>query len=222
MFNRKSDYPQKFDDFAKQNNLTFPPAKRNTYTSTLKKFVKCVKATNKKCWGTECGDLSHYFDVLTHLKMKEGCRLEYITYGDSCWGARPLIDFSNIVIDKSPEGAWEAVLLINLGGQFNLQRHAGYSQCCIAGSWQDFYRGWPADEVSGRQVCAETDMKTLSTWDISPKVEMNDDETATVYYCIFNAWDGFRQVSQCVHFDTGELDEPVLLEYLSYCCRVMF
>ena len=223
MFLKPTNLPRSFDEFAKQNNLYFPPTKRNVYTASLNKFDKCVKEMNKKCSEyTLKGDLSHYFKILTHLKMKDQCHLEYETFGDCFFGSKPMINLDNIIIDKSPEGAWEAVLLFALGDQFNLTRHAGYSQLCIVTSWRKFYNGYPADEVSGKTVCAEADMKTLSTWDITPKVEMNDDETATVYYCIFNAWNGFKQISQRVHFDTGVLEDPVTLANIPYSCGIIF
>lgn len=220
MFPEKTNYPRSLDEFAKQNNLYFPPAKRNVYSAKLEQFVKCVKAENAKK-PMPCGDLSHYFDVLTHLKPKEQRPLQYWTIGDHL-GSEPIIDVSNIVIDKSPEGAWEAVLLFTLGNQFHLGWHAGYSQICIVTSWRKFYLSRPADEVSGKRVCAEADMKTLSTWDVTPKVEMNDDETATVYYCVCSAWHGFKQISQRVHFDTGKLDDPVTLEHVPYDCGILF
>ena len=205
-----------FDEFAKKNNLNFPPDKYTVYEATLDKFIKCIGPKDKSV-----GDLSHYFKVLTHLKMKEKCRLKYEIIGDS-FASKPMINLDNIIIDKSPEGAWEAVLLSVLGDQFNLIWHAGYSQRCIVTNWRKFYNGRPADEVSGKRVCTEVDMKTLSSWDITPKVEINDDETATVYYCIFNAWNGFRRVSQRVHFDTGKLEKPVTLEQFYYNCRIRF
>lgn len=223
MFSDRTNYPHNFDEFAKQNNLQFPPAQCSVYSTTLDKFVQCVKATGKAYPADQAGgDLTHYLDVLTHLKMKDQCRLEYKTYGDRSYGSMPMIPLNNIIIDKSPEGAWEAVLLFLLGNQFNLTRHAGYSQLCIVSCWQKFYNGRPADEVSGKSVCAEADMKTLSAWDITPKVEINSDETATVYCCVFNAWHGFKQISQRVHFDSGTLEDCITLAHVPYCCRVMF
>lgn len=222
MFSDRTDYPRSFDEFAKQNNLNFPPAERTVFTDTLDKFIRCVKATGKNHpMDTFCGDLSHYFKVLTHLKMKDQYCLTYKTFGDIFGDSKPEISFDNIMIDKSPEGAWEAVLLFALGDQFNLTGHAGYSQLCIVTDWRKFYSSRPADEVSGRSVCAEADMKTLSTWDIAPKVEINDD-TATVYYCVFSAWYGFSKISQRVHFDTGVLDSPVTLAHVPYDCGIIF
>lgn len=218
-----TDCPNSFEEFVKQNNLKFPDTQHNVYTDTLEKFVKCVKMTGKKHPANELsGDLSHYFDVLSHLRMKENFRLEYEIVGDRLWGSKPMINLDNIIIDNSPEGAWEAVLLFALGNQFNLTWHAGYSQLCIVASWQKFYSGRPADEVSGNRVCAEADMKTLSTWNITPKVEINDDETATAYYCVFSAWYGFSQISQRIHFGTGVLEDPVTLAHVPYNCGIMF
>lgn len=217
------DYPDSFDEFAKQNNLNVPPKTHSIYTVTLEKFIQCVKATGEKYPANEpCGDLSHYLDVLTHLKMKDQCRLEYETFGDRFYGTTPAISLVNIIIDKSPEGAWEAVLLSELGNQFNLTRHAGYSQRCIVTSWREFYNGRPAAEVCGKIVCAQADMNTLLTWDITPKVEINNDETATVYYCVFNAWSGFKQVSRRVRFDTGAVEERVTLAHVPYDCGTRF
>ena len=228
MFPDRTGYPRSFDEFAKQTDLNFPAAKRSVYTAVLNKFVKCVKEMGKKRSIESMGYCSpyihfpdqedeiacylRYFDILTHLTLKgKPETLREIWMGDEI-----VFKPDHIAIDKSPEGAWEAVLLAELGDQFD------DTPPCIVTSWRKFYSCRPGGVVSGRSVCAEVDMKTLSTWDITPKVDINDDETATVYYCIFDIWEGFRQVSRRIHFDTGELEEPVTLEKVPYNCGIIY
>ena len=64
-------------------------------------------------------------------------------------------------------------------------------------------------------------MKTLLTWDITPRVEISGNEAAA-YYCVFHAWSGFYQVRRKVHFDTGVVDEPEILAESPYFCMVRF
>ena len=216
------ELPKKISDFEEKKGLKFPRGRNNVFTDKLSEFVCCVKT--QECKGVkpgDRGDLSCYFEVLTHLQMKSGTRLEYQQVGCDEGSAPEISGLDNIIIDRSPEGAWEAVLLHELGGQFNLVWHAGDLQICIVTNWRHFYLGKPADEVSGREVCDIADMKTLLTWDITPRVEISGNEAAA-YYCVFHAWSGFYQVRRKVHFDTGVVDEPEILAESPYCCMVIF
>ena len=193
----------------------------STFTDKLAEFRQCVnEQENSEIMPGFRGDLSCYLDVLTHLKMKSGYRLEYQQCGDEI-GSAPYIDLEGLVIDKSAEGAWEAVLLYALGGQFNLRWHAGTLQHCIVTDWLAFYMGYPADEVSGEEVLKTIGPEPLAALDITPRVEIEGNE-ATVYYCIFNAWHGFSRIKHKVHFDTGKLDEPIEMMHVPYFCHVIF
>ena len=210
-------------EFEEKSGLKFPRAKPSAFARKLVDFRLCVNRLNREVFGNEnaAGDLDCYLEVLTHLKMKPGCKLHYEMEGDKNYAFPQILGKENLIIEKSPEGAWEAFLLDAIGPQFNLIWHAGSNQFRIVTSWRKFYRESAADEISGREVCNSCNMKKLLTWDIAPRVEMGGNE-ATVHYCYFSAWDGFALMSSKVHFDTGIVDEPVEKACSPYFCGVIY
>ena len=203
--------------------LKFPRAKPSAFARILDDFRSCVNRLDRSVFGDEnaAGDLDCYLEVLTHLKMKPGCKLHYEMAGNEYYAFPKILGKENLIIEKSPAGAWEAFLLDAIGPQFNLIWHAGSNQFRIVTSWQKFYRENAADEISGREVCNSCDMKELFSWDITPRVEMGDNE-ATVHYCYFSAWHGFSLLSSKVHFDTGIVDEHVKKARLPYFCGIIY
>ena len=216
-----AEFLKNTDELTLATGVCFPRAVPSKLSSKLNDFLRCVKQQNTFSQTLGSGDLDCYLEILTHLKMKPGCRLHYKEQGDYVASMPVIFGKESIIIDKSPEGAWEAFLLETIGDQFNLRWHAGTQQLCIVTSWRKFFHSHPADEVSGKEVLYFCNTAKLKTWDITPRVEICGDE-ATVYYCMFNAWDGFRLMSSKVHFSTAVVDMPETIDYVPYFCPVIF
>ena len=133
---------------------------------------------------------------------------------------------SYIQADCTPEGAWELVLLIELGQQFNLVRHAGYNEFRIIYDMEEFFSGKyfgkeDYDYFDVDELC-DFDRKDLLSWNVTPKVTIEGD-VAFVDYCSFSPFSAFYLVQARFQFkpELKEL-ETIVKKKIKYNCGVIF
>lgn len=193
-------------------------------------------------------------EALPHLHFPEGFLLDYYQEGNTtgsvpalyvrkpkeprlpnnpkeCLGdSMPKVTYFYEAVrpEHTPDGAWELVLLVELGYQFNLAWHAGTDIIFPLYNMKDFfsrkYMGeenvylWDfnADKLSGEE------REELLSWDISPKVTLEEDG-ALVDYCIFSPWHGFSKIQRRVQFKPKiSLSKRVITKEVYYSCRIVF
>lgn len=191
-------------------------------------------------------------EVLPHLHFPEDSILDYFQEGSE-WGAAPVLyvrkkdapripdrvfswaDSSDIDIipalqavepEFSSEGAWEMVLLAELGTQFGLFWHACYDMLRIIYDLDEFRGG----RYVGKRDCDECrklalsneDWKEIASWNITPKVNMKEDR-AIVHYCVFSPFGGFFMVRRTLLFrPILKLMPPVRVKKIEYSCGIRY
>ncbi len=130
---------------------------------------------------------------------------------------------SYIQADCSPEGAWELVLLMELGQQFNLVWLADDKVHRIIYDMDEFLAG----KYFGKEgkfiyinALSNDDIKELLSWDVAPKVTI-EGNVALVDYCVFSLHHAFYLVQEKIQF-RPELKrvETILKKRLLYDCWI--
>lgn len=192
-------------------------------------------------------------EALPHLHFPKGTVLDYYQDG-SAFGSQPVFyvrredeprrpDF-HVELDPdelelktqelrqiikpeiSADGAWEMILLDELGSQFNLVWHAAYSTRRIVCDMPEFFSG---NYCGCRNNCdfsvsclTENDKAELLSWDVVPTVTFMD-EKAIVKYCVFTPFGGFFKVRRMIRFKPGlRMLKPSIMAKLSYDCGIVF
>lgn len=164
--------------------------------------------------GTEL-DINQYFDVLTHLSMREGYALDYVYQSDDLGAyplpyARPLDqapyaspadipnntelpDFRDYVeVQDLEQGYFEYAALDIMADQFYLYWHANYNDYEIVCNRAELNE--IVDQVSsgdfGIEMTAVQQARARAIRNIEPSVSLNGD-TATVQFITFSKWGGF-------------------------------
>ena len=192
--------------------------------------------------------------ALPHLHFPEGFLLDYYQVGSTtgsvpafyvrkpkeprlpnnpkeCLGdSMPKVIYLDEAVrpDHTPDGAWELVLLVELGHQFNLAWHAGTSIIFLLYNMEEFFAGrymgredvylgdFSADQLP------ENERKELLSWDIAPKATLTEDGFL-VDYCIFSPWHGFSKVQRRVRFTPEtSLSECITTKKVYYNCKIIF
>lgn len=210
--------------------------------------------TNTKIKKTNDYSLMPLMEALPHLKIKEGYVLDFVQCG-SRMGSRPILytrkinaeRFPDWFIDKSfnakadlkadnewenmllaepsPESVWEAVLLAELGFQFNLWWHSGYEQKEIVDNLTVFFAESQESLFTKRireSIIGEKYDK-LQKWEFKPRVEMNGN-SGTAYYCTFSPFRGFSLLKRKVSFDNWKVSiaEAETIDTISYYCGIRY
>ncbi len=135
---------------------------------------------------------------------------------------------SYIQADCTPEGAWELVLLIELGQQFNLVRHAGYNEFRIIYDMEEFFsgkylgkEGYDYDYFNVDRL-SNDERKELLSWNVTPQVTIEGD-VAFVDYCSFSPFSAFYRVQAGFQFkpELKQL-ETIVTKKIEYNCGVIF
>jgi hypothetical protein len=194
-------------------------------------------------------DAAEYFTVLDHLSVEEGYFLDYVYLYDFMGGYPVLYtlpedeepfatfadyaeavdvagyDFPNyldrVVIDGTPEGYLQMVVLDVMGSQFYLHWHANYNDLqvvcndemleALLASYNEF--GYPIPEDVQDQV------RDLDT---APVVEL-DEDVARVQVVLFTKWGGFYRVTYTMSHEYPREVYTIESELLAaYDCGVMF
>ncbi len=130
--------------------------------------------------------------------------------------------------EDTSDGAWELILLMELGDQFNLLWHAGTEMIKIVYDMKEFLAGRYFGKNMGHLFkvnnLSDDDKRELLSWDVSPKVIMQTkDGFALVDYCVFSPWGGFFHVQRKVQFKPElSLSKPLTMKRINYNCRFIF
>jgi hypothetical protein len=124
------------------------------------------------------------------------------------------------------DGVWELILLMELGDQFNLVWHAGYSELRIICDMAEFFAGryFGDEDTCYFEVnkLSEDEKQELLSWNIVPKVKLKNDY-ALVDYCVFSPFGGFFKVQRKVLFKPQlRLTKPIKKKEISYNCGIHF
>jgi hypothetical protein len=194
-------------------------------------------------------DVNAYFTVLDHLAVEDGYFLDYVYQYDFMGGfpvlytlpddQPPFETFSaysaavsspghsfpsyldHIVIDDTPEGYLQMVVLDVMGAQFYLHWHAGYNdfQVICDGDMLDTLLA--SNDEFGIPIPDDVQQQARLL-DVTPTVEL-DDDAARVEFVGFTKWGGFYRVaftiSRAYPRDVYESGSENLIEYN---CGVMF
>ncbi|HEX5808947.1 MAG TPA: hypothetical protein VFY25_09800 [Anaerolineales bacterium] len=160
-------------------------------------------------------DINQYFDVLTHLSMREGYVLDYVYQSDDLGAyplpyARPrdqapyaspadipnateLPDFRDYVeVQDLEQGYFEYAALDIMADQFYLYWHANYNDYEIVCNKAELSE--IVDQVSsgdfGVKMSPVQQARARAIRNIEPSVSLNGD-TATVQVITFSKWGGF-------------------------------
>jgi hypothetical protein len=214
----------------------------NLQTGTIPEYLS---TTGKK--GGEELDVNQYFNVLTHISMREGFTLDYVYQIDSLGGypllyARPVgqapyasssdipentdwPDFRDYLhVDDTEQGYFEYVVMDIMAGQFYLDWHANYNDTQIVCNRQRLNE-IVAQVSSGdfgyaMDFLSQTKARTLRN--IEPVVSLTGD-VANVEIVTFTKWGGFYREIYAIsrefpHTVLGIKQETIV----PYDCGVMF
>lgn len=192
-------------------------------------------------------DVNDYFDVLTHISMREGYTLDYVYHIDEIGGlpvlyARPVdqppyatedalfgdkqaSDFSRYVeIEGMEQGYFEYVVMNIMAGQFYLYWHANYNDqqiVCNRETVDDIISKINEDEF-GSELDSSQQRKARAIKNIEPAVNLTGD-TATVEIVTFTKWGGFYRLTYTI---SREFPHTIIdikeEELVPYNCGVMF
>ena len=170
-------------------------------------------------------DANRYFNVLTHLSMREGYVLDYVYQNDSLGGfpllyARPVDqvpyasvadiventkwrDFTDYLdVADSEQGYFEYVVLDIMANQFYLFWHANYNDTLIVCNRQQVYD--IVEQISsgnfGNAMDPALQKEARTLRDIVPVVRLTDD-TAVVEIVTFTKWGGFYRLTYTISRD---------------------
>jgi hypothetical protein len=192
-------------------------------------------------------DPNTYFNVLTHLKVKDGYMLDYVYQLDSSGGnpclyarpkdARPFDTFveyrdwneknyllSYLVVDETPDGIFQLVVFNKLAEQFYLHWHSKYNDMTIITSPEEAeatvksLNGEHNKKITAAQVTA------LRAIPLEPSVELEDWAADiatwwTLTYCVFTKWGGFARLKeQCTRNPPYMFSPSKVLNKVEYDC----
>jgi hypothetical protein len=208
-------------------------------------FPDYLAKTGKKQGGEF--DVNEYFDVLTHISMREGYVLDYVYRTDELGGlpvlyARPVDQTPYILMEDVPsdtkfpdfrkyleiedveQGYFEYVVMNIMGGQFYLSWHANYNDRQIVCNRQDVN-----DIISkvnesdfGSRLNFSQQTKARAIKNIEPAVNLTEG-VATVEIVTFTKWGGFYRLTYTISREFPHTIIDVKEEELvPYDCGVMF
>lgn len=192
-------------------------------------------------------DVNQYFDVLTHISMREGYTLDYVYQTDSL-GAFPMLfarptdqaPYASIVdipentqlpdfrehldVEDVEQGYFEYVVMDIMAGQFYLSWHANYNDTEIVCNWRAV-----SDIISrvnssdfGSKLDLSQQTKARAIENIEPAVRLTGD-VATVEVVTFTKWGGFYRLMYTISRETPHTIIDIQSENLvPYDCGVMF
>ena len=194
-------------------------------------------------------DVNAYFTVLDHLAVEDGYFLDYVYRYDFMGGfpklytlpddqppfetfndysasitlpGQPLPSYlDHIVIDDTPEGYVQMVVLDVMGAQFYLHWHAGYNdfQVICDGDMLDTLLN--SNDEFGLTIPADAQQQARLL-DVTPTVEL-DEDVAHVEFTGFTKWGGFYRVTFTISRDhPREVYDSSSENLIEYNCGVMF
>ncbi len=216
-------------------------------------YWKCCRLF---CFWRHSTPLATMMEALPHLHFPKGSCLDYYQSGDdfssyptlyvrkstdprlpnnspTCLGdlmPKDIDILDNVRPDFTPEGAWELILLMELGDQFNLVRHAGYNEIKIIYDMEEFFTGkyfgndftQYEHELFDIKYLTENERKELLSWQPAPRVTMGND-AAVVEYCVFSPFGGFYLVQIKVQFKPVLiLSQPIKMKKVHYHCQIIY
>jgi hypothetical protein len=192
-------------------------------------------------------DVNQYFNVLTHVSMREGYTMDYVYQNDSLGGfplvyARPvdqpsygsvtdipanteLPDFREYLQVKDVEqGYFEYVVLDIMANQFYLFWHANYNDSLVVCNRQQLYD--IVAQISSGEFGSALDpagqAKARTLRNIVPAIRLAGD-TAVVEIVTFTKWGGFYRytytISRGLPYTIVDLKQENILPY---DCGIMF
>jgi hypothetical protein len=192
-------------------------------------------------------DVNQYFNVLTHISMREGYALDYVYQNDSLGGfpllyARPtdLAPYTSIedvpetmqasdfreylVIEDVEQGYFEYVVLDIMARQFYLFWHANYNDTeivCNRGEVSDIVASISSGNFGYAMNLAEQ-TKARAMRNIEPVVRLSGD-TAIVEFITFTKWGGFYRETYTISREVPHTVIDVKQEnVVPYDCGVAF
>jgi hypothetical protein len=191
-------------------------------------------------------DVNEYFTVLDHLAVEGDRVLDYVYMYDFMGGypvlyTRPadqepfatVADYSaavgdtqldyreRIIIEDTPEGYMQMVVLNVMARQFYLHWHAGYNDFQIICD-DDMLESLLDSDDEFRQAIPTDVQKQARRIDVTPTVEL-DEDVARVRFVGFTKWGGFFDVTYTISRDfPREVYEFEEEELVPYNCGVMF
>lgn len=192
-------------------------------------------------------DANQYFNVLTHISMREGYTLDYVYHNDSLGGfpllyARPeaqtpyasladipentqLPDFREYLeVEDVERGYFEYVVMDIMANQFYLSWHANYNDTQIACNRQDVNEIVASvssgDFGSAMDLAQQTKARAMRN--IEPIVNLTGD-VASVQVITFTKWGGFYRFTYTINRSFPHTITDIKQENLvPYDCGVMF
>lgn len=191
-------------------------------------------------------DVNRYFEVFTHLKMKEGYTLDWV-YDQEGAGGNPIIyarpvgqaPYANasayfadsnhpyyltiVVPEENPEGYFQYAVFPMLAGQFYQFWHAAYNDWRLLCGMDDVERtinAVGADGFGAPMIDAQK-QKARAISHPEPSVALND-MTAVVTMLVFTKWGGFyRRVTTILRAEHS-LQKPYDEQLVEYQCGVRY
>ena len=168
---------------------------------------------------------------LAHIRLEEHECLVCRVRGDSIGafgefvlrtrdGVKPLA----VMLDGTPESAWERVLLKEASEQFYLAWHAGYGEHRIVSDVRRFEEEINISFAGDRAWCGmgESGRKRMMRNDFAPTVVLANNQ-ATVTYYVFSAFHGLLKKTERVDMVSGEiLGETQVEQIVKYYCGVCY
>lgn len=192
-------------------------------------------------------DVNQYFDVLTHISMRDGYALDYVYQNDSL-GGYPLLyprpvdqvpyastadipqntawpDFQEFVnVEDTEQGYFDYVVLDIMANQFYLFWHANYNDRQIVCNRQQVSD--IVEQVSsgdfGNAMDSSTQTKARAIRDVEPVVRLTGD-VATVEIITFTKWGGFYRETYTISREAPHKILDIKQENLvPYDCGILF
>jgi hypothetical protein len=192
-------------------------------------------------------DVNQYFDVLTHISMREGYALDYVYQADSL-GAFPMLyprpldqapyasmadipentelpDFHEYLdVEDVEQGYFEYVVMDIMAGQFYLSWHANYNDMEIVCNRDDvndiISRVNAGDFGNDLDLGQQTKVRAIKS--IEPAVSLTGD-IAKVEIVTFTKWGGFYRLTYTISREVPHKIIDVQQEELvPYDCGIMF
>lgn len=192
-------------------------------------------------------DANRIFEVLPHLKIRDGFTMDYVYHQDRMGGypklyVRPVDqppyateseyeaaakppDYLTFVTPRdSPEGYFEFAVLAATANQFYLDWHANYNDwqvVCGSDGVEEIIADLNGETPFDKPMTAGQQEAARAIPNPQPSVTMTD-ETAIVSMLVFSKWDGFKRRTLTIdrgdHSVRDEHDEPLV----EYDCGVRF
>jgi hypothetical protein len=192
-------------------------------------------------------DVNRYFDVLTHLSMREGYALDYVYHNDDLGGfpllyVRPvdqapyvspgaippdtqLQDFHDYLdVEDGEQGYFEYVVMDIMANQFYLSWHANYNDLEIVCNLEEV-RDIVANVSSGNfgmamDLVQQTKARMMRN--VDPVVHLSGD-VAIVEVITFTKWGGFYRYTYTINRGVPHTITDLKQENLiPYDCGIMF